>query len=162
MSLSSNEKRILELIREGRNSNADFTDSIGISAPNANLLCEGMEQEGYITRKSWNGIERFNWLLTDKGAAELEPLSAEAERLLLEGGINMEQYKILAYCTKHAKVQGGELVRDIKSDAKNLVSNLCYLVDNGYLSEGGLIRRQVTITDKGLKTFKKFDGQIAY
>ena len=162
MSLSANEKKILDLIREGRNSNADFTDSIGISAPAANLLCEGMEQAGYVTRMSWNGIERFNWLLTDKGVAELEPLSKEEEHLLLEGGINMEQYKILAYCTKHDKVQGGELVRDIKSDAKQLVSNLCYLVDHGYLSEGGLVRRHVSITSKGTATFKNFDGQIAY
>lgn len=163
MSLSVNEKKILGYIREGRNSNADFTDNLGISAPNANLICEGLEQEGYIVRQTINKITRFNWLLTDKGVAELEPLSAEEQQLLDEGGINMQQYKILAYTVNHANVQAGEIVRDVPGMlTQEMVSNLTYLVDNGYLVEGGTIRRKVTITDKGLATFKKFDGKIAY
>ena len=162
MSLSANEKKILGYIREGRNSNADFTDNLGISAPNANLLCEGMEQEGYITRVSLKGINRFNWYLTDKGVAELDPLAGDAALVLEEGGINLAQFKILSYAKDHPQVQAGEIVREMKLDGKEMVSDLCFLVDHAYLKEGGLIRRNVTITDKGLATVKKFEGKVAF
>lgn len=160
MTLGRNEKRILNFIREGRNSLADFTDNLGIPAPVANRIAEQMEQEGYIVRASYKGIARFNWLLTDKGVAELDPLSSYEIRLLNEYGINMNQYKILTYAKTHPKAMAGEICEKMNLNAREMISDLCYLVDHKLLNEVGIIRRKVTITDKGAAIITLFESSI--
>ena len=50
--MTDQELKVLEYIREGKPNLVDFADSIGISAPAANYICEKLEQDGYIVRKS--------------------------------------------------------------------------------------------------------------
>lgn len=160
MSLNDNEKRILGYIRDGRNTTACFTDNLGIPAPVANNIAEGLEQAGYIRRVAYLGINRFNWLLTDKGVAELPPLDADEARLLTEAGINLSQYKILTYVSSHPNALAGEICQNMQLDPNEMVSNLSFLVDTKLLTEGGLIRRKVAITDKGTQVVKQFSGSI--
>lgn len=160
MSLNDNEKRILGYIRDGRNTTACFTDNLGIPAPVANNIAEGLEQNGYIRRVAYLGINRFNWLLTDKGVAELPPLSADEARLLTEAGINLSQYKILTYVNSHPMALAGEICQNMQLDPNEMVSNLSFLVDTKLLTEGGLIRRKVAITDKGTQVVKQFADSI--
>lgn len=152
------EKRILNYIREGRNSLADFTDNLGIPAPVANRIAEQMEQDGFIVRASSKGIARFNWLLTDKGVAELDPLTAYEIRLLNEYGINMNQYKILTYAKAHPKALAGEICEKMNLNGREMTSDLCYLVDHKLLNEVGIIRRKVIIADKGAEIIKLFEN----
>ena len=160
MSLNANEKKILGYIRDGRNTTACFTDNLGIPAPVANNIAEGLEQAGYIRRVAYLGINRFNWLLTDKGVAELPPLDADESRLLTEAGINMSQYKILTYVESHPNALAGEICQNMKLDPNEMVSNLSFLVDSLLLTEGGLIRRKVSITNKGSQVVKQFADTI--
>ena len=160
MSLNVNEKKILGYIRDGRNTTACFTDNLGIPAPVANQIAENLEQNGYVRRVAYLGINRFNWLLTDKGVAELEPLSADESRLLTEAGINMSQYKILTYASNHPQALAGEICSNMNLDPNEMVSNLSFLVDRKLLIEGGLIRRKVSITEKGSQVLRKFSDTI--
>lgn len=160
MTLNRNEQKILNFIREGRNSLADFTDNLGMPAPIVNKIAEQMEQQNYIVRASLRGISRFNWLLTDKGVAELDPLNAEETLLLNRGGINMNQYKILLYASAHPKVQAGEICDKMKLNRNEMVSDLCYLVDRKLLKDVGIIRRKVMIESKGKETLKIFENVI--
>jgi SSS family solute:Na+ symporter len=160
MTLNSHEKKILNFIREGRNSLADFTDNLGLPAPVVNKMAEQMEQQGYVVRASLTGISRFNWFLTDQGVAELDPLNADEIRLLSEGGINMNQYKILVYAKAHPKAKAGEICDKMRLNRNEMVSDLCYLVDRRLLKEVGIIRRKVMIASKGEETIKKFENCI--
>ena len=159
MSISEPKKKILGYIRDGRNTLAAFTDNLGLPAPRVNQMAEELEQEGYVVHKGFIGIERFNWLLTDKGAAELDPLSEE-ESKLLEAGINLNQFRILSYTVQHPGALAGEICDKVKIPGGEMVSNLSYLVDNGYVTDSGLIRRRNSVTDKGAEVVKKFSGQI--
>ncbi len=158
MSLRRHEKEILNYIREGRNALVDFTDNLGIPAPVANKIAEKLEQEGYIVRASYKGIARFNWFLTDKGVAELDPLNANEIRLLKEGGININQYKILAYVRTHPKVLVEEICEKTRLNRNEIISNFCYLVDHKLLNEVGIIRWKVIISERGEKTVKLFEN----
>lgn len=160
ITLNRNEKKILNFIREGRNSLVDFTDNLGLPAPIVNKIAEQMEQQDYIVRASLKGISRFNWLLTDKGVAELDPLNAEETLLLNQGGINMNQYKILVYARAHPKALVGEICDKMKLNRNEMVSDLCYLVDRKLLKDVGIIRRKVIIESKGQDTLKIFENVI--
>ena len=161
MSLGVNEKKILGYIRDGRNSVACFADNLGIPAPVANEICEELEQNGYVCRVAYLGINRFSWLLTDKGVAELPELDPVESRLLTEGGINISQYKILAYSNENPQALAGEICNKMELNPNEMVSNLSFLVDSGLLNESGLIRRKVSITAAGVEMVKKFsDIQI--
>ncbi len=158
--LNWREKKILNFIREGRNTLVDFSDNLGITAPIANNIAEQLEQDGYIVRVEYKGINRFNWLLTDMGAAELDPLNADEIRLLNEGGINMSQYKILTYVKTHPKVIAGEICEKMKLNKNEMISDLCYLIGRKLLTESGIIRRKVTITEKGIETMELLENLI--
>ena len=119
-----------------------------------------LEQQGYVRRVAYLGINRFNWLLTDKGVAELDPLAEDEIHLLNEAGINISQYKILTYAAKHESALAGEICNNMELDPKEMVSNLSYLVDQKYLNESGLIRRKVSITDKGAAVVKQFADTV--
>lgn len=156
MSLSVNEKKILDYIRQGRNTLADFTDNLMIPAPKANILAEQLEQSGYIVRAGYVGAERFNWLLTDKGVDELDPLPENDFKLINEAGINMNQLKILTYTKDNPNVLAGQICDNMGLCGNEMVSDLCFLVDHSFLNEGGLIRRKFTITEKGSEIAKKY------
>ncbi len=160
MNIGWREKNILNFIREGRNSLVDFSDNLGITAPHANNIAEQLEQDGYIVRVGYKGINRFNWLLTDKGVSELDPLNADEIRLLNEGGINMGQYKILIYVNTHPKVLAGEICEKMNLNRNEMISDLCFLIDRKLLTEGGIIRRKVTITEKGIETIKLLEKSV--
>lgn len=158
MSLKRYEIEILNYIREGRNSLADFTDNLGIPAPIANKIAEKLEQETYIVRASYIGIERFNWLLTDKGVSQLDPLSEYEMRLLKEGCINITQYKILTYVGENPKSLVNDICEKMKINRNDIIPNLCYLVDHKLLYEVGIIRWKVSITERGEKIASLFDN----
>ena len=160
MNLRRSEKEILNCIREGRNALVDFTENLGVPAPAANRIAEKLEQEGYLVRASYKGIARFNWFLTDKGVAELDPLSANEIRLLKEGGININQYKILAYVRTHPKAMVEEIAKKTRLNRNEIISNFCYLVDHRLLNEVGIIRWKVMISERGEKTVKLFENLI--
>ena len=159
MSLSEQKKKILGYIREGRNTNAAFADILGISSPQANLFAEELEQEGYVVRKSYIGIERFNWLLTDNGVKQLDPLS-ENESKLIEAGINLNQLKIIAYASQHPGAIAGQICDYLKIPGGEMVTNLCHLVDNGFVVDSGIIRRKTTVTEKGQAILEKFADSV--
>lgn len=158
--LNTTELKILGFIREGRNCLADFADILMVSSPEANHIAEKLELEGYVVREAYVGIGQFNWLLTDKGAGELSPLSAEEKMLLEETGITLNQYKILVYADAHPKSLVGQICKDAELPGNEMVPDLCFLVDHGFLLDGGLARRNVSTTEKGATVVKKFKDTV--
>lgn len=156
MALSKNEKKVLDYIREGRNTLADFTDNLGISAPQANDMLENLEMQGYVVKEDYNGIKRFNFLLTDKGVQELSELSEEERELLTKESINLNQFKILKYTADRPNSMAADIAKDLDIPAMELISDLRYLVDKGLLNEAGTLRRKVSLSANGAELLKRY------
>ncbi len=159
MSLKKNEKKILDYIREGRNTLADFTDNLNISAPEANRIAEELEINGYIVREEYTGIRSFNYLLTDKGVSELTDLSEQEKDLLTTESINMNQYKILDYVKDKHGVIAATIAEALEIPPMELISDLCFLVNKEFVKETGLLRRKITINAKGLGLLERREAK---
>jgi len=68
----------------------------------------------------------------------------------------MAQFKVLTYLSKTASGLAGEICKAMDLDPQEIVSNLSTLVDQRYINESGLIRRKLSITDKGTEIMKQF------
>lgn len=158
MNLTKNEKNMLRYIREGRNTLADFTDNLGISAPEANNLAEKLESQNLIVKQSYTGIQRYNFLLTDKGAEELPQLSEVETELLTKEGININQYRILRYTVNHPQVMAAIIAKELKIPAMELISDLRYLVDKGMMKESGVLRRKVSVFPEAKTIVDRYSG----
>lgn len=152
--MTAQELKILSYIREGKCNLVDFADSMSISAPAANNIAEKLEQEGYIVRKSYTGIDSFTYLLTDKGVNELPELSAE-EAKYIEAGICKNQYIILAYLAGVEKVVPGQIVKEADLNGPEIVADVSHLVEKGLVADSGQIRRYISITEAGRNLLKK-------
>ncbi|MDW7669205.1 MAG: hypothetical protein SCJ93_10305 [Bacillota bacterium] len=161
MNLNKNEKRILGYIREGRNTLADFTDNLGVSAPEANNIAEKLEKDGFIVKKSYTGQERFNFLLTDEGVEKLSDLTEDEKELLSNEGINMSQLKILKHTKENPNIIAAQIAEKIDIPAMELISDLRYLVDRGMLKEKGILRRKVEILPKGEEVITKYQDRLS-
>src|SRR6056297_2916524 len=148
MELNKNEKKILGYIREGRNTLADFTDNLGVSAPEANNIAEKLEKEGFIVKEAYSGNKRYNFLLTDEGVEQLSDLTDDEKELLSNEGINMSQLKILKHTKANPDLIAAQIAEKIDIPAMELISDLRYLVDRGMLKEKGVLRRKVEILPK--------------
>ena len=160
MNLNKNEKKILSYIREGRNTLADFTDNLGISAPQANNIAENLENQDFIIKESYTGIKRYNFLLTDKGAKELTQLSEIEKELLTKESINLNQYKILKYTSVNPNAIAGVIAEKLNIPAMELISDLRYLVDKGLMKESGILRRKVSVFPKGVEIVNNYEQMM--
>jgi DNA-binding MarR family transcriptional regulator len=156
MALNDNQIKILNLIREGKNTLADFTDCLGIGAPEANRISEDMEIKGYIVKEGYTGIKRFNFLLTDKGIEQLPQQSEKDVELLTKFSINYTQYKILEFLKDRSEgALSKEIVDNLDIKSAELISDLRYLVDRGLLYEKGILRRRIFLSPKGQELIAK-------
>lgn len=160
MTVKKNEKKILDFIREGRNTLADFTDNLGISAAEVNKIAEEMENNGYIVKEDYTGISSFNFLLTDKGVEELSQLSEEEKDLLTTEGINMNQFKVLTHLLGKEDIVAATVAQELEIPPMELISDLCYLVNKGLIRESGLLRRKIEILPKGSELVERRRAKI--
>ncbi len=159
--MKDQELKILAYIREGKCNLVDFADCLHISAPAANYILEDLEKNGYVVRRSYTGINSFSYDLTDKGVAELPALN-EKEAALINAGISAEQYKMLAYLAKATEpTLTGKVVKEAGLNTAEFVSNVTHLVSAGMVADSGIIRRRISITEKGKAVVKKLADVVS-
>lgn len=159
--MKDQELKILAYIREGKCNLVDFADCLRISAPAANYIMEDLEQNGYVVRRSYTGINSFTYDLTDKGVAELPALS-DKDAALVKEGISAEQCKMLAYLAKATEpTLTGKVVKEAGLSTAEFVSNVTHLVDAGLVADSGIIRRRISITEKGKALVKKLANVVS-
>jgi len=54
----------------------------------------------------------------------------------------------------------GEICEKMNLNPREMISDLCYLVDHKLLKEVGIIRRKVIITEKGAAVIESFDSSF--
>lgn len=145
--LSENDVTVLGLIRDGFNTMGEITDLLGVDSSISNKIIEILDQNRLIKRDTLSGSGFYKFSITEEGINMLPEISKEAS-LLLEKSLTKDELSIL----KAIKKGKEELYNFVnKSDLDSLKFSVLAskLIRNGYLKEGGLLKRTITITDKG-------------
>lgn len=142
---------ILECIREGRPTLADFVDCTGRDAADVMAVTGSMQEEGLIRSLSDRGIGSLTYELTRKGEGLLPPLDESGRKLLSGYGLGSADLTILKTVAVKGEMLQDEIARQLKLPNDETISRLTHLVEKGYLLDRGLFRRILRISEKGRK-----------
>lgn len=152
--LSEEETRILDWIRRGYNHMWEIVDLAKTDLSKINPIVEKLDMEGYIEREGKYGTKFYAFHITEKGKKALGPLSPEEEKLASDM-IRPIDLKILEYMETHERVIAEQLTKHTQQDVLECSISISHLIRLGYLKEVGILRRRVTITDKGKEILER-------
>ncbi|MDP3387233.1 MAG: sodium:solute symporter family protein [Eubacteriales bacterium] len=148
-SVTDFEEKVLDLIRKGYDTMGEITDYLGVDSSVSNKAIESLDQKRFIIRESKIGSGFFKFEITEQGKKKLNVLSPK-EANLVEKGLTGEELQLL-----QAVAKGKEAIYAYAREAD--MSSLKFsilsakLIKNGFLNEGGLMKRTISMTDKGAK-----------
>ena len=151
--VSDKEKDILILINKGYVSLGEITDFLGVDSFESNEIIESLDQKRLIIRDKIRGAGFYSFSITQAGKSVL-PSPNAAEAAISADRASFEDIKLL-----HA-VNGGKehlLKFSEESDLSSLKFSVLVskLIREGYLNEGGLMKRKISMTEKGRKLLSK-------
>lgn len=152
--LDDTDRKILEMIRLGHCYMADLTDALGVDSKTSGASIENLDQGGYIVRAGLSGSKFYTFSITEKGLAALPALSgAEAE--MAKEGLNPLYVELLKVVKDNPEKQADFIQKNgIKSMR---MSSICsHLTRQGYIIEGGLFKRKLSVTEKGAAAVRKY------
>ena len=152
--LGDMEKQILEMLRVGHCYMSDLTDALGVDSKTSGAAVENLDQGGYIVRAGMIGSKFYTFEITEKGLAVLPALS-DAEADMAKDYLNPLYVELLKVVNENPEKQA-DFVQ--KNDIKSMrMSAICsHLTRRGYVVEGGLFKRKLRVTDKGVAAIKKY------
>lgn len=156
--LTAEELKVFEMIKKGYNTMSEIADLLDIDASKASDAVLSLEKAGVIRRISNRGAGFYMFELTEFGS-KLNLGTTESETF---EGLDMNAIKVLDHVNRREGILADELSKETNLNpmALNVIVNS--LVRKGYLKEGGLWRRKVSITQKGkelLSRWKSKTGQ---
>ena len=141
------ELNVLDLIRKGYDTMGEITDYFGVDSSVSNKAIESLDQKRYLVRDAKFGSGFYKFELTEAGESKLPKLN-EKESRLVENKLTEEELELL-----EAVAKGKEAIYDFakEKDMASLKFSILAskLIKNDYLSESGLMKRVITITEKG-------------
>ena len=152
--LDDTDRKILEMIRLGHCYMADLTDALGVDSKTSGASIENLDQGGYIVRAGLSGSKFYTFSITEKGVAALPALTgAEAE--MAKEGLNPLYLGLLKVVMENPENQA-EYIQ--KNGIKSMrMSSICsHLTRQGYIIEGGLFKRKLSVTEKGAAAVRKY------
>ncbi|GAB4312424.1 MULTISPECIES: sodium:solute symporter family transporter [Pseudothermotoga] len=158
--LSDKEIEVLDIIRRGYNTMAEITDLLDIDSSKSSELVLSLEKAGAIKRASNRGSGFYTFILTD--FAQNLPTRIKSEEIY--GDLDIVGLNILKHVKSGSQVLADELSKTTGLNSMALSTVINSLIRRGYLSEGGIWRRIIKITQKGLEAvqrFEKGDGESA-
>lgn len=154
VTLDDFDKQVLGLIRLGHCYQADITDYMGVDSARAAASIEKLDQGGLIVRAGMTGTNFYTYSITEKGAATLAPLSgAEAE---MAKDCLCPLYVELLSIVKNTPDKQAEFVKKHQIRSMQMAAISAHLTRQGYIVEGGLFKRKLSITDKGSAAVAKY------
>lgn len=152
--LTDLELSVLKLIYSGYNHCAEIVDSLGIDLSTLSPIIEKLERYGLIRREGSYGAKMFVFRITEGGEKALRNLSPK-ETELAENGLRELDLIVLDYIDKHGRIVAQDLEKHTGRPLMECSASICHLVRLGLLSERGILRRRVSITEKGKKLLEK-------
>ena len=152
--LDATDLQVLEMIRVGHCYMADLTDALGVDSKTSSAAVEHLDQGGYIVRAGMRGSKFYTFSITDKGRAALPVLGGRESEMARECLTPL--YVQLLKIVKDTPEKQAEFLQ--KNGIKSMrMSSICsHLTHQGYIVEGGLFKRKLRITDKGIAAVQKY------
>ena len=148
------DKQVLGLIRLGHCYQADITDYMGVDSAKAAGSVEKLDQGGLIVRAGMTGTKFYTFSITEKGEAALGTLSGtEAE--MAKDYVNPMYVELLSIVKNNPDKQA-EFVKKYGIKSMQMAAISSHLTRQGYIIEGGLFKRKLRITDKGVFAVQKY------
>ncbi|MPM74698.1 hypothetical protein SDC9_121687 [bioreactor metagenome] len=154
LKLDDTDRKVLELIRVGHCYMADLTDALGVDSKTSGKAIENLDQSGCIVRAGFTGSKFYTFSITEKGQGALAPLSVEEAKLAALGLTPM--YLELLRLVKDNPEMQAEFVRKYGVKSMQMSSICSHLTRQGYITEGGLFKRKLHVTQKGLEAVKQY------
>lgn len=144
---SDEEKQVLDLIRKGYNTMGEITDYLQVDSYISNDLIESLDQKRLIQRGKLFGADFYKFELTAAGK-KLLPTITDKEDKLLTANITVEEAGLLA-AIKEGKEAMYAYVESHGLNSLKASTLIAKLVKFGYLNEAGLMKRKLSVTEKG-------------
>ncbi len=148
------EVRILTLIKMSYNNMSEISDLLGLDAGNLNQHIERLDRGGFIIRDGLRGSKFYSFKVSPAGEKKLPDFTPEEEKLL-QDGLNLDSLKILDAAAANPE-QLPELVSQGKYSSLKLSAILAQLIRQGYLIEGGLWKRTISVTPAARKMLNEY------
>lgn len=152
--LTDFELNTLKLIYSGYNHCAEIIDSLGIDLATLSPVIEKLERYGLIRRGGSYGAKMFTFYITEEGKRALGDLPPKAIELA-ENELRDLDLVVLDYINKHGRIVAQDLEKYTGRSLMECSASICHLVRLGLLSERGILRRRVVITEKGKNVLEK-------
>ena len=148
------DKKVLGLISIGHCYMADVTDTMGVDSSTSAASIERLDRGGYIVRKGLNRSNFYSFEITEKGLAAV-PDSEKTEPKLREAKLK-RLYVDLLVIVKNSPEKQLEFIKTNNIKSMHMAAISSHLTRQGYIVEKGLFKRQLHITEKGLKAIAEF------
>lgn len=150
--LTDEEIKVLDIIRKGYNTMSEITDLLDMDSSKSSELVLSLEKAGAIERFSNGGSGFYMFRITDFGKTLPTRIK---ENEILEG-VDETGIKILEHVRGKSMILADELSKETGLNSMALATIINSLVRRGYLKEGGIWRRTVSITQKGNELVSKY------
>jgi SSS family solute:Na+ symporter len=154
VTLGETETEILKMLRIGHLYMSDLTDALGVDSKTSGAAIENLDQGGYIVRRSMTGSGFYTFDITEKGLSVLPEMTDEETKLAKEYLCPL--YLDLLKVVQNEPEKQAEFVQ--KNGIRSMrMSAICsHLTRRGYVTEGGLFKRKLQLTDKGRSMIAQF------
>ncbi len=152
--LGEMEMRILEMLRIGHCYMADLTDALGVDSKTSGAAIETLDQGGYLVRAGLTGSKFFTFEITQKGLDALPPLSEKEAAMAKEGLTPL--YVGLMKTVQDNPAEQAKYAQEHGIVSMHMSAICSHLTRQGYVIEGGLYRRKLRLTEKGVAAVKKY------
>lgn len=154
VTLDDFDKQVLDLLRLGHCYQADITDYMGVDSSRTAASIEKLDQGGLLVRAGMTGTKFYTYSITEKGLAAIAPLPA-AEAEMAKEGLSPMYLELLSILKSNPDKQA-EFVKKHGIRSMQMAAISSHLTRQGYIIEGGLFKRKLRITDKGIAAIQKY------
>lgn len=143
---------VLDLIRKGYNTMGEITDYLQTDSYHSNSLVESLDKKRLLKREKLWGPGFYLFELTAAGEKVL-PVLNEKEVALVAQNLTLEEVGLLNAINEGVE----QMYAYVEANGFNSLKAsilVSQLVKYDYLKEGGLFKRSLTITEKGLAIIK--------
>jgi SSS family solute:Na+ symporter len=148
--LTDEELKVLELIYKGYNTMAEITDLLDVDSSKSSDLVLSLEKAGVIERLGNRGMNFYTFKVTEFGKNILMRAKKIETAEIDEVGLSL-----LEHVKEGKPILADELSKKTGLNPMGLAMVINSLVRRGYLKEGGLWRRKISITEKGLEVLSR-------
>ena len=152
--LGDMEKKILEMLRIGHCYMSDLTDALGVDSKTSGAAVETLDLGGYIVRAGLSGSKFYTFSITEKGLAAL-PALTDTEAEMAKVGLSPLYVQLLKVVQQSPENQA-EFVQQNGIKSMRMSAICSHLTRQGYVVEGGLFKRKLRVTEKGVAAVRKY------